>query len=260
MDMSESDQATALTVAQIEAEIQEQKSSLVSIQEILSNEQQRLTANVTGLAFSLVAWLIIIPYIVWSTGVPNSQRSGSLDVLIVFGGIANFFWMIKLLKRFFNAKQQVAKWEAEEDAQQTILYRLGSEMTNRIECKKLLALHRVHLKQISYDIQALENLIDEGITPQELKQTIEAILTPSQEQEMTLEKQTAEAQEVEQMSVADFEAKQKYRDKILEALKKREQEIQQRIESGNLTQDDGTILLEAARRDINQKLQALDQA
>ena len=77
---------------------------------------------------------------------------------------------------------------------------------------------------------------------------------------MTLEKQTAEAEEVEQMSVADFEAKQKYRDKILEALKKREQEIQQRIESGNLTQDDGTILLEAARRDVNQKLQALDQA
>lgn len=246
--MSESDQSTALTVAEIEAEIQEQKSSLARIQEILSHEQQRLTANRTALVFSLVAWPILIAI------------REPLPAITVFGGLANFIWMIKLVVRLFNAKQQVAKWEAEEDAQQTILYRLGSEMTNRIECKKLLALHRVRLKQIGYDIQALENLIDEGITPQELNLTIEAILTPSQEQEMTLEKQTAEAEEVEQMSVADFEAKQKYRDKILEALKKREQEVQQRIESGNLTQDDGTILLEAARRDVNQKLQALNQA
>lgn len=244
-----------LTVADLEEKIEQQKRITATIQQRLSDQEEKRPLWQLGLAVCVVGWFIIIVII---QGWQNSQ-SGTVAVLVVLGIIGNLYFTPFAIGGFFENRRQVSEAQLDLAQQQRILNNWFKEMNNRIECKKFLALYRVRLKEIDYDIQALETLIDEGISPNEFEQTILSIVGPEEEEEMDLATRNKEAQEAKQMHVADFKAKQEHLDAILAALKERKQDIQRRVELGHLTQEEAQILLEAAQRDAEQRIQALEQ-
>jgi len=241
-----------LTVADLEEKIEQQKSIIQPLRKTLSAEQNEYLLSRVWLFVGLVVGGG------FTIRLFTASKTTTLDLIILLPLIA-----IVLLFLAINtgaASRAVAKSQREVAQQQNILNNWFKEMNNRIKCKKFLALYRVRLKQIDYDIQALETLIDEGISPNEFEQTILSIVGPEEEEEIDLATRTKEAEEAKQIQVADFKAIQKHRDAILAALKERKQDIQRRVELGHLTQEEAQILLEAAQRDADQRIQALEQA
>ncbi|MFQ5677126.1 MAG: hypothetical protein ACE5G1_14630 [bacterium] len=132
---------------------------------------------------------------------------------------------------------------------------------NVLQNQKIISTYRKQLLSVSYDIISVERLVEDGIAPRQLEQIIRNILATARNAEPKRPQSPSPkpvAADRAPVPPFDPEPRKNKKDAILLSLREKEHEIRKRIKKGNLSEREGRVHIESARREAKRKLQALD--
>jgi len=229
-------------LSRVQADLDQCQKALTQTKKIILDV---ILKKLIGLTLGLFFFLYIGFYVNWFVG---SVMSIILIILVTTVALPLFKDFKK--KKMFNIS-------LDRDTRHLLdLETLVPIEAERIKkCRQVLKRYSAVVENTKFiTTEELEDMVLSGQTPEDFETQIKSLIDSANKKEVE------KYEQVRNKALADFEAKQKQRDQILSALKKRIKEIEQRVKSGDLEEGEGELLKSSAKRDIEVNLQALDQA
>ena len=218
----------------------------------LKEQVEYAEANAKISLFGVFGVLIGLAYFVIS-GFP--WWLNALPAIMIFMLFREYFRESGNLSRLKRLEKSEAKATAEQDG---VAAAAAAEKARATKCRRVLARYLPRLKKIEYDdVSRLEHLIDDGISPKDLEDDVLAALGEGSKKPVEEEK-AEEFGEGKGLQTAEYRGKQELRDKAIADKKERIADIEARVKAGELTAEEGKILIEAANRDLEKRLHAID--